>query len=496
MEQKSAKNITGYMIMMFTMIWAILTPMTDWAVRFSEDPTRCHTLGGVELAENHLRKPEFTSFDDVHGLYEVGIKLPTDALSKLSPITLFKELFQTEGEQALKFPKPKVNQAEQSAWMTDEEFVREMLAGVNPTVIMASGKFTSKSKLDRQLYGDNTSTITREHLEPNLGGLSVEKAMENRKLFHLDHHDTIFPYLRRINETDTKAYAARTILFLQDNGTLKPLAIELSRPHPEGDKFGPVSNLNLPFGYLPRLMWLHTHAVVEPFIIATNRHLSVVHPIHKLLLPHYRDTMNINAVARNVLVNAEGIIESTFLGGKHALEMSAVAYKDWDFLWSSLPNDLVKRGRADADPSSLHGVVRLLIEDYPYAADGLEIWSAIHSWVEEYVSFYYKSDVAIAQDTELQAFWKEVREVGHADQKINARHASDELYLGQRDSEFWTCDAQPLEAFKRFGKKLAEIEQKLIQRNNDETLKMSYTLLYPSSEEGLTCRGIPNSISI
>ena len=46
----------------------------------------------------------------MHGLYEVGIKLPTDALSKLSHITLFKELFQTEGEQALKFPKPKVNQ--------------------------------------------------------------------------------------------------------------------------------------------------------------------------------------------------------------------------------------------------------------------------------------------------------------------------------------------------------------------------------------------------
>jgi len=54
---------------------------------------------------------------------------------------------------------------------------------------------------------------------------------------------------------------------------------------------------------------LNTHAVVEPFIIATNRHLSVVHPIHKLLLPHYRDTMNINALARNVLVNAEGVID-------------------------------------------------------------------------------------------------------------------------------------------------------------------------------------------
>ncbi|KAG5154326.1 hypothetical protein JHK82_012295 [Glycine max] len=59
------------------------------------------------------------------------------------------------------------------------------------------------------------------------------------------------------------------------------------------------------------------------------------------------------------------------------------------------------------------------------------------------------------------------------------------------------------EAFKRFGKNLEEIENKLIEKNNDETLrnryglaKMPYTLLYPSSDEGLTFRGIPNSISI
>jgi len=88
---------------------------------------------------------------------------------------------------------------------------------------------------------------------------------------------------------------------------------------------------------------LNTHAVVEPFIIATNRHLSVIHPIHKLLLPHYRDTMNINSLARNVLVNAEGVIESTFLMGSYSLEFSAVLYKDWVFPEQSLPNDLLKR---------------------------------------------------------------------------------------------------------------------------------------------------------
>ncbi|GAU10445.1 hypothetical protein TSUD_350770 [Trifolium subterraneum] len=88
--------------------------------------------------------------------------------------------------------------------------------------------------------------------------------------------------------------------------------------------------------------------------------------------------------------------------------------------------------------------------------------------------------------------------------EVLSRHASDEQYLGKRnDGDIWTSDSQPLEAFKRFGRKLAEIEVKLVERNNDESLRnrygpvnMPYTLLYPSSEKGLTCRGIPNSISI
>ncbi|MQJ84089.1 hypothetical protein EI014_25345, partial [Escherichia coli] len=50
-----------------------------------------------------FNSPEFNSFEDVRGLYDGGIKLPTDILSDLSPIPLFKELFRTDGEQALKF---------------------------------------------------------------------------------------------------------------------------------------------------------------------------------------------------------------------------------------------------------------------------------------------------------------------------------------------------------------------------------------------------------
>ena len=65
-------------------------------------------------------------------------------------------------------------------------------------------------------------------------------------MFILDHHDTLMPFLNRINSTSTKVYACRTLLFLQEDSTLKPLAIELSLPHPKGEKFGCVSKIYTP----------------------------------------------------------------------------------------------------------------------------------------------------------------------------------------------------------------------------------------------------------
>lgn len=88
---------------------------------------------------------------------------------------------------------------------------------------------------------------------------------------------------------------------------------------------------------------LKTHAVVEPFIVATRRQLSRMHPVHRLLEPHFKDTMHINALYRKVVMNAGGILEKTLFTGEVSIEISSALYKDWRFDEQSLPADLVKR---------------------------------------------------------------------------------------------------------------------------------------------------------
>lgn len=246
------------------------------------------------------------------------------------------------------------------------------------------------------------------------------------------------------------------------------------------------------------------------------------------------------------------------------------------------------------DPTQPHGL-KLTIEDYPYATDGLMIWGAIENWVRNYVNHYYPDSARVCNDKELQAWYAESINVGHVDLRhaewwptlatpedlisilttiiwlASAQHAAlnfgqypyggyvpnrpplmrrlipdendpeyavflsdpqkyffcalpsllqatkfmavvdtlsthspDEEYLGERHHQsIWSGDAEVIEAFYEFSAEIRQIEKEIERRNADPNLKnrcgagvLPYELLAPSSEPGVTCRGVPNSVSI
>lgn len=68
------------------------------------------------------------------------------------------------------------------------------------------------------------------------------------------------------------------------------------------------------------------------------------------------------------------------------------------------------------DPTAPHGV-KLTIDDYPYATDGLLLWDTIKEWVTDYVTHYYTESSLVESDNELQQWWTEIRMLGHGDKK-------------------------------------------------------------------------------
>ncbi|KAL5976038.1 hypothetical protein ACLOJK_020368 [Asimina triloba] len=384
----------------------------------------------------------FPFFSDVDNLFNEGLSMepPKEAkgIFKLLLPRLVKAI-QDRGDDILLFEPPAMMERDRFSWLKDEEFARQTIAGLNPYSIQLVTEFPFVSKLDPKIYGPAESAITKETIECQIKGyMTVEEALNRKRLFVLDYHDLLLPYVSLVRDLEgTTLYGSRTVFFLTNEGTLRPLAIELTRPAsptkpqwkkvftPGFDntdcwvwKFAKAHVCAHDMGYHELVVhWLRTHSCVEPYIIAANRQLSAMHPISRLMRPHFRYTMEINALAREFLINGGGIIELSFSPKKYSMQLSSDAYaKSWRFDMEGLPGDLIRRGMAVEDPTAQHGL-KLTIEDYPFAADGLLVWSAIEKWVSDYVAHYYTKDEMVSSDTELQAWWTEVRTKGHADKK-------------------------------------------------------------------------------
>ncbi|XP_039087480.1 polyunsaturated fatty acid lipoxygenase ALOX12 [Hyaena hyaena] len=285
-------------------------------------------------------------------------------------------------------------------WQDDELFGYQFLNGANPMVLRRSTSLPS-----RLVLPSGTEAL----------GAQLERELQNGSLFEAD-----FSLLDGIPANvirGEKQYVAAPLVLLQmgPEGELLPVAIQLQTPSPGC----PTPPLFLPSD--PPLAWLlaktwvrsadfqlhqlqyhllNTHLVAEVIAVATMRCLPGLHPVFKLLIPHVRYTLEINTRARSQLISEGGIFDkavSTGGGGHVHVLRRAMAQLTYGSLCP--PADLAERGLLGI-PSAL------------YAHDALQLWEIIARYVQGIMHLFYPGDDVVRGDSELQAWCREITEVG------------------------------------------------------------------------------------
>ncbi|CAL8283622.1 unnamed protein product [Gadus morhua 'NCC'] len=137
---------------------------------------------------------------------------------------------------------------------------------------------------------------------------------------------------------------------------------------------------------------LRTHLLSEVFSVSLLRNLPMVHPLYKLLVPHTRYNLQINALAQKLLISDSGIFNTfTSSGGKAKQKilqraMSYITYKS-----VCIRDDIKERGLES-------------VPHFYYRDDGFKIWDIIKRFVQGVLAYYYKDDSYVKRDMELQSW--------------------------------------------------------------------------------------------
>ncbi|XP_078389816.1 polyunsaturated fatty acid 5-lipoxygenase-like isoform X1 [Cetorhinus maximus] len=298
-------------------------------------------------------------------------------------------------------------------WMEDWFFGYQFLNGFNPVLIRKCGKMPMNFP------------VTDAMVRNSLGCSTLEQEMKDGNIFIVNYEMLDGIPANVIKGVQQYLAAPICLLHLNKQNQMMPIAIQLKQtPGEDNPIFLPSDS---EFDWLLAKIWvrssdtqhfelishlLKTHLIAESFSVATLRQLPSVHPIYKLLAPHVRYTMHVNTNARKDLMSSDGIIAKAFgIGAEGLLLLSQKEFQALTYQSLCLPERLEH-----------HGVKG--IKGYYYKDDGLLVWSAIHRFVSNIVTFYYENDQQVKNDPELQAWIQDLTAVGLQDLKNSDAYLS------------------------------------------------------------------------
>ncbi|XP_041641858.1 arachidonate 12-lipoxygenase, 12R-type-like isoform X2 [Cheilinus undulatus] len=292
----------------------------------------------------------------------------------------------------------------QEHWKEDAFFGYQFLNGVNPTLIRRCSAPPVNFPVNNNLLGFP-------------GQCSLEDEMKNGNIFLCDYKvfDGVEP--NTINGKKQYLMAPLVLLHKTHDDKMKPIAIQLKQtPGDDNPIFYPtdseydwlIAKIFVRSAYFNEHQLnahlLRTHLLAEVFAVSLLRHIPMVHPLYKLLIPHTRYTLQINHLARLLLISKTGVFtQFASSGGKDMFTILKRALSSVTYSSLCIPDDIAERG-VEAVPN------------YYYRDDGLKLWDIIHRFVQGILCFYYKSDAEVQQDAELQRWISDVFEHGFLSQ--------------------------------------------------------------------------------
>ncbi|XP_030612224.1 hydroperoxide isomerase ALOXE3-like [Archocentrus centrarchus] len=290
-------------------------------------------------------------------------------------------------------------------WKEDAFFGYQFLNGVNPMLIQRC-----TSLLENFPVNDDMVFLHGQH--------SLADEMENGNIFLCDYKLLDGVQANTINGKKQYLMAPLVLLQKTPDDKLMPLAIQLKqKPGDENPIFVPTdseydwllakifvksADFNL---YELSAHLLRIHLLAEVFTMSLLHNLPMVHPLYKLLKPHTRYTLQINYLARDLLLSKDGdLAKFTASGGEGVTTILQKSLSSLTYSSLCIPDDIAQRGLTD-------------VPGFYYRDDGLKIWNIIHSFVSNVLRHYYKTDDEVQQDTELQNWIQEIFEHGFLSQE-------------------------------------------------------------------------------